>query len=580
MNVSPSKNPLSAILFALILAFNLSGTQTSLSARNSKTDISRNIILFNQIYKELQTNYVDTLDATSTMRTAIDALLGQIDPYTEFYSAEEQDKLTSVSTGEYAGIGSYIMKRDSVVILSEPRWGSPARKAGVRHGDILLEIDDEVLTRDITTDKVSAKLKGQPGTSVKVKVKRPYTPAGRDSIYTIVINRGTITNDAIPYYGFIAPGIGYIDISTFSEKTATDFGDALAKLRTDNGSELKGLVIDLRGNGGGLLTSAVDVAANFLQKGTTIVTTRGREARNAKTYKTTHAPVAPTLPLVVLVDGGTASASEILSGSLQDLDRAVIIGQRSYGKGLVQLPKSLPFNSLMKITTGRYYLPSGRLIQAVDYRHRNAEGQAERIADSLTTVYNTAAGRQVRDGGGITPDIHVELPESNRLLYNIVSDFWAYDFANKVANTTVSVPDPETWEVTDTLFAQFKGFIDPARFKYDRATESGMEYLRKAVKVEGYLSPEVTAAMEALDSLLHHDLQHDLDINREEIIEILDTEIGQRWFSDAQIIKRNLRDDAYIREAINILSDPRQYGVLLAPGTEVGKVASKKEKED
>jgi carboxyl-terminal processing protease len=532
------------------------------AARSTKTDVARNITVFTEVYKELQTSYVDTLDATKTMRTAIDALLAQTDPYTEYYSAAEQDKVTSMQSGEYAGIGSIIMKRDTSVVLSEPSWGSPARKAGVRHGDVLLAIDGEKLDRNFTTEQASSRLKGQPGTDVSITVRRPWTVSG-DSILNFKITRGTITIEPIPYYGYIGDGVGYIGISTFNEKTAGQFKNALNELRRN--PNFKSLIIDLRENGGGLLESAVQIASNFVPKGTTIVTTRGRDIKAEKTYKTTQNPIDLNLPIAVLINDGTASASEILSGSLQDLDRAVIVGQRSYGKGLVQNIRPLPYDGYMKVTTGRYYIPSGRLIQAIDYSHRNSDGSVARIPDSLTNEYTTRVGRIVRDGGGITPDISVELPEGNRLLYNIVSDFWAYDFANKVANRTVETPDVDTWCVSDSLFNEFKAFIDPNRFKYDRATENGMKFLREAAEKEGYMNDEVKAQIAVLDSLMHHDLNRDLDYNRKDIVDILDNEITQRWYSNADLVRRQINgDDKFVREAKLVLTDPRRYGVILS----------------
>jgi carboxyl-terminal processing protease len=534
-------------------------------ARSTKTDVARNITVFTEVYKELQTSYVDTLDATKTMRTAIDALLAQTDPYTEYYSAEEQDKITSVSSGEYAGVGSLIMRRDTLIEMTEPQWNSPARKAGVRHGDKLLAIDGQSLDRNFTTEQASSRLKGQPGTEVSIKVLRPWIVNG-DSIFDFTITRGTITIDPIPYYGYLGDGVGYIGISTFNEKTASQFKNALNDLRRN--PDFESLIIDLRENGGGLLESAVQVASNFVPKGTTIVTTRGRDIKAEKTYKTTQNPVDLNLPLVVLINDGTASASEILSGSLQDLDRAVIVGQRSFGKGLVQNVRPLPYDGYMKVTTGRYYIPSGRLIQAIDYSHRNSDGTVARIPDSLTNEYTTRVGRIVRDGGGITPDIKVELTEGNRLLYNIVNDLWLYDFANKVANCTKVIPDPKTWTVSDSLFNEFKAFIDPNKFKYDRATESGMTYLREAAEREGYMNDEVRAQIDVLDSLMHHDLNRDFDFNRKDIVELLDNEISQRWFSNAELVRRQIEQgDKYIDEAKLVLTDKRRYGVILSKPT-------------
>lgn len=536
-------------------------TPPQASAKSTRTDVARNLTIFSEVFKELENNYVDTIDVRKTIRTAIDAMLGQIDPYTEYYDQDEQDRLASISTGEYAGIGSYITKRDTSIILSDPQWNSPARRAGIRHGDVLLSINGEPMTAKTTTDYASKHLKGQPGTDVTVTVRRPYVA---DSLLTFTITRGTITIEPIGYSGMVADGIGYIQVSTFNEKTAGDFAEALQRLQADK--KLRGLIVDLRGNGGGLLQSSTQVASNFVPKGTDIVTIRGREARQQKTYKTTRKPIAADLPLVILVNDGTASASEILSGALQDLDRAVIVGERTYGKGLVQNSRPLPYGSVMKVTTARYYLPSGRLIQAIDYSHRDKNGNVQRIPDSLTNVFSTANGREVRDGGGITPDVKVDLPDGNSLLYALESELCFSDFANKYVNTHEAPADPVAWNESDTIFSMFCDFINPDKLKYDRATEAGIKYLRDAVKAEGYESDSLSALLGQLDTMLRHDLKRDLNINRDLISRMLDNELTMRWFSTADCLRRALPGDQYVKEAILILDDPRRYGVLLAPG--------------
>lgn len=560
------KKTLSYALIAAVIA----GCGIAANSKTTKADIQRNLMVFNEIYKELQTNYVDTLNAQKNIRVAIDAMLGNIDPYTEFYTEDEQDKINSVSSGEYGGIGSVVMRRDSVVEFSSPRWGTPSRNVGIHHGDIVLKIDDTDITKDVNIEDVSSRLRGQPGTEVRVKVRRRWLPEGSDSILDFNIVRQSIKIEPVPYYGRLKDNesIGYINVTTFNENTASDFRKALENLRS--AGNLKGLVIDLRDNGGGILDGAVALASNFVPRGTSIVTVRYRDPKSTKTYKTTTNPIEPDLPLVVLVNNNTASASEIFSGALQDLDRAVIVGERSYGKGLVQSVRPVPYNGLMKITTGRYYIPSGRLIQSIDYSHRNPDGTVARTPDSLTNVFHTRVGREVRDGGGITPDVKVKLPDGNRLLYNIVADNWVYDFANRTANN-MAAPDADTWQVSDSLFTAFKSFIDPARFKYDRASDAGIKYMRDAARIEGYESPEVLAAIDSLERLMKHDLQHDLDFNRKEIEEYLDNELSTRWYDDATVIRRSLRDDPYIREAVNVLADLRQYGVLLSKPKENGK---------
>jgi carboxyl-terminal processing protease len=526
---------------------------------SDKTEVMRNLSVFNAIYKEVQTNYVDTVDATKSMRTAIDAMLQSFDPYTEYFPADEQDDLLSISSGEFGGIGSIIMRRSSSeVIMSQPKWDSPARKAGVRHGDIILAVDGKTVTPQMSLNEVTKMLRGQAGTHVKVDVRRPYSA---DSLLTFDITRGSIKVDPLPYYGIFDDGVGYIKLTTFNENSAKAVKSAITDMQ--HSGNLKGLIIDLRSNGGGLLESAVQIASNFVPKGTEIVSIKGRLKENMKTYKTTTAPIAQNLPLAIIIDDNTASASEILSGSLQDLDRAVILGERSYGKGLVQNTRPLPSDGLLKITTARYYIPSGRLIQAIDYSHRNPDGSVARIPDSLTNVYHTAAGREVRDGGGITPDIKLEDSVGNRLMYNIASDLWAYDYATRFASTTSSIGDADTFEVSDSIFNDFKGFIDPNKFKYDKMCESGLDYLRNAAKVEGYMTDSVAVQFDILAGLLKHNLDHDLEFNKKDIVDMLDYEITDRYFSESDMVKRSVRKDEKVKAAREVLLDAARYRAIL-----------------
>jgi len=530
-------------------------------SRSNKTEVSRSLTIFNSLVKELQTNYVDSIDATKLVKSAIDAMLQGIDPYTEYYPAEDQEELTSIASGQYGGIGAYILKRGDNVIIHQPVWDAPARNAGLRHGDVILKVDSTPVTPSTPSDAVSRLLRGQPGSHVTVSVRRPYV---EDSLLTFDITRRNIQVNPLPYYGIDSTGIGYIRLTTFNEKSAGAVRDALTELKRD--PALRGLTIDLRGNGGGLLESAVQIAGLFVPKGTEIVRTRGFESDKEKIYKTTQAPVDTRLPLVILTDESTASSSEILAGSLQDLDRAVIIGERSYGKGLVQTTRPLPYDGLLKVTVARYYIPSGRLIQAIDYSHRNPDGSVARIPDSLTRVWHTAAGREVRDGGGITPDIAVTDSSMNRLLYNVIADMWAYDYANRYAARNPQAPDAVTWLPGDSVFADFKAFIDPTRFKYDRMCESGIDYLRDAARIEGYMSDSVSAQLDILAGMLRHDLDHDLNFNRDRLLEILDAEIGERYFSDGDLVRRNLRYDAEADTARAVLLDRTRYESILKPG--------------
>lgn len=549
------------IILIIAIVFSIAAIFTSArETRTSKTQVARDIAIFNAVVKELQLNYVDSLDSKKLVRDAIDYMLAQIDPYTEYYPEEDSENLTSISTGKYGGIGAIIQARKGKVIISDPIYGAPARNAGLRHGDIILQIDSIDVSNTDETPMVSKLLRGQPGTPLKIKVKRPYTT---DSIITVELLRKTIETDPMPYYGIDSTGIGYIKLNTFNERSADEVRNAVLSMKSTG--KLKGLILDLRDNGGGLLEGAVQIAGLFVPKGTEIVRTKGFDNKNLRIYKTTKSPVDTSLPLAILVNGNTASASEIVSGSLQDLDRAVIVGERSFGKGLVQGSRPLPYNGLMKITIARYYIPSGRLIQAIDYSHRNPDGSPARIPDSLTNVWHTKNGREVRDGGGITPDIVLADSSINRLIYNVIADQWAFDFANKFRAENPSIPDADNWQLSDSVFHQFKAFIDPDKFKYDRMSESGVEFLRTAALAEGYMNDSVSAIIDSLAVLMKHNLDHDLEFNKQRLIPILDNEIGQRYYSDGDLVKRAIRHDIQVDSARKILLDQPKLKQILRP---------------
>lgn len=525
--------------------------------KNDNASISRNLNIFNSLFKELNTFYVDTINPQTAIETAITYMLNDVDPYTEYISAKKQDDFMVVSTGEYGGIGSYIVERNGYVYISEPQIGTPAAKAGLRAGDKIIQIDT-INTTGMKSDKVSALLKGTPNTQLKVKVVRPYDT---DSVKTFTITREKIKVNPVPYYGVANEKVGYINISTFNEKTGAAVKEALINLKTN--PQVKAIALDLRGNGGGLLEQAVQVVGLFVPKGTEVLQTRGRQVQDTKTYKTTQEPVDTKIPLFVLIDGGSASASEIVTGALQDLDRAVVIGARSFGKGLVQTTRQLPFDAMLKVTIAKYYIPSGRLIQEIDYSHRDADGQAKRIPDSLTTVFHTAHGREVRDGGGITPDIKVKFDEVNRLTYNIVRDYWAFDFATKYCSEHATIPTPDKFEVNDTIFNQFKAFINPDKFNYDKVCESGLSQLRKVAEAEGYANDSVKAEFDKLSKLLKHDLNHDLDVHRKEISNILASEIIKRYYYTPGDVQLHTRGDDCIGKAVEVLDKQGEYERIL-----------------
>lgn len=528
----------------------------SAATRSKKSEISRNLDVFNALYKELQTFYVDSIDAEKSINTAIAAMLNDIDPYTEYFSSKEQDQFRTMTTGEYGGIGSVIQQSDQGVIVVEPYKGSPAQMAGLRPGDIFLMIDGDSVT-SLSSDKVSEKLKGQSGSTLKLRMKRPWVKS--DSILNFELKRAKIQMPSVPYFGMIRPGVGYVSLTTFNEKSYPEVRAGVEQLIKDGA---KSLILDLRGNGGGIVEGAIDILGLFLPKGTTVLTTRGKGVLNEKIYRTSVNPVDTKIPLAVLVDGGTASSAEIVTGALQDLDRAVIIGNRSFGKGLVQSTRELPYDGLLKVTVAKYYIPSGRLIQAIDYSHRNPDGSVARIPDSLTNVFKTAGGREVRDGGGITPDVKIEYPEVNRLTYNVVRDNWAFNFANKYAAEHDTVASPETFVVTDEIYGQFKDFIDPARFNYDKVCENAVDQLREIAKVEGYMNDSTKVQFDILASMLKHDLGHDLDINRKNLTPYIAREILNRYYFNRGEVIYSLRDDEAVDSAVNILTTPRLGEIL------------------
>lgn len=543
----------------ILLVVAVATMATTIYARQSRDmAAARGLTTFGSIVKELETNYVDTINNDRAFTAAINALLETIDPYTVYYPSESREDITKMTTGEYGGIGSYLLERDGKSYISEPMSGSPAWRAGLRAGDHIIRIDT-INVADKPSAEVSKLLRGRPDTDVDVTVNRPYVT---DSILTFTLTRAKLREASVPFAGIIEGDIGYIQINQFIEKTDQEVRDALEKFKKEK--NLKGIIIDLRGNGGGLLEQAVDVASNFLPKGTEIVRTRGRDKDMEKIYKTHRTPLFPDIPLAVMMDGATASSSEILAGAIQDLDRGVLIGTRSFGKGLVQTTRPLPYGGMLKVTVARYYTPSGRLIQELDYSHRNEDGSAARIPDSLTNEYKTRNGRTIRDGGGLRPDTLLVWPKINRLVYNVVRDNWAYDYANKFAAANKTILPAGKFVVTDSIFSDFKNSIDPARFKYDRAMEEATEQLRSIAEEEGYINPETTAAFDTLKKLLTHNLDRDLDTHRKQIEQYLGAEIVSRYYLSPGRSEYSAINDEGVAAAAAILRSS-DYNKLLRP---------------
>ncbi|MFR2068800.1 MAG: S41 family peptidase [Bacteroides nordii] len=517
--------------------------------------IAKNLDIFNAIVKELDMFYVDTIDPNKTIREGIDNMLYSLDPYTVYYPENDQDELEMMVKGSYGGIGSLIRYNPKLqyTVIAEPYEGMPAAESGLKAGDILLEIDGKDLKNNLD---VSTLLRGQVGTNFKLKIQRPGVKEPLE--FTIV--RRSIQMPTIPYYGIMEGQVGYINLSSFSGTPSKDFKNAFLDLKKQGATSL---VIDLRNNGGGLLDQAVEIVNFFVPRGKTIVTTKGKIKQASNTYKTLREPLDTDIPIAVLVNSGTASSSEILSGSLQDLDRAVIVGNRTYGKGLVQVPRSLPYGGNLKITTSKYYIPSGRCVQAIDYAHRNEDGSVARIPDSLTTVFHTAAGREVRDGGGVSPDIEVKQERLPNILYYLVRDNLIFDYATDYCLKHPVIASAEKFELTDADYTDFKNKVKGADFKYDQQSEKILKTLKEAAEFEGYMK-EASDEFKALENKLTHNLDRDLDYFSKDIKKMIAEEIIKRYYYQRGAIIQQLKGDNELDEAVKILTDPERYQQILS----------------
>lgn len=522
---------------------------------------AKNMDIFNSIYKNLDLMYVDTLDAEEVVGNGIKAMLGSLDPYTTYYPEEKVNELKNMLTGKYAGVGAVVRYNFQLqrVCISEPYENMPAAEVGLKKGDIILSIDNEDMTnKDVAY--VSDHLRGDPGTSFIIKVKRPST----GKTLKMKITRRTIQMPFLPYYGMLEGGFGYINFNSFTDNCAKDVRRAFIDLKKQGA---KGLVFDLRNNGGGSVSEAVSIINMFLPKGKTVLKMQGKLQRSNKEYKTSVEPVDSVMPMVVLVNGNSASASEIMSGSLQDYDRAIILGARTYGKGLVQTTMDLPYNGQMKLTTAKYYIPSGRCVQALNYKHSKG-GYVEHVPDSLTKVFYTANGREVRDGGGVKPDVEVKpdsLPniafylagarDSNEVMLNYEVDY--------IAKHPTIAPAKD-FALTDADYDEFKARVLKADFKYDRETEKYLKDLEKLAKFEGYYD-DAKPEFEALKKKLSHNVAKDLDYNKEYIKQLLENEIVAAYYFQAGAIQNSLRYDKQIKEAVKLLNSPEEYSKILRP---------------
>ncbi|MES2875681.1 MAG: S41 family peptidase [Bacteroidota bacterium] len=517
--------------------------------------VSKNLDIFASVYKNLSINYVDNVNSSKMMKTGIDAMLEDLDPYTEYIpeSDIEDYKLKYVST-QYGGIGATISNRDGKVIVAEPYEGFPAQKADVRAGDEILEING-ISLKGKANEQVSSILKGSKGTPVKLLISRP----GSAKLMEINLQREEIRQENVPYYGMLEGKIGYIKLDKFLENSGQEVKNALADLKKN---DLKGLVLDLRYNGGGILQEAVKIVNLFVEKGVTVVIQKGRNREKSITYNTFNSPEEPNLPLVVLVNNRAASASEIVAGSLQDLDRAVVIGQRSFGKGLVQQTFNLPYNSLVKVTVAKYYTPSGRCIQALDYTHRDSEGSVVKVADSLITEYKTKAGRSVYDGSGIYPDVYVKPVKYNPITQTLASKYYIFDYATQYRNERASIPDAKNFKLTDAEFAKFVAYLSNRDISYNTRTERIMNELREEAEKENKMA-EIKAEYDALRSKVSYSKKNDLVQFKEEIRKVLEAEIVSRYYFEKGRLEQGFKYDADIAESLKIINNKTVLASIL-----------------
>lgn len=529
------------------------------NADDHNFEIAKNLEIFHDIVNELDRYYVDTINPSKTIESGIQAMLRGIDPYTEYYPEKDMNDLKMMTTGKYAGIGAVIRQytgRDYIYI-DEPYEGMPAAKYGLKAGDEILSINGESM-KGKASSYVSDHLRGDAGTKLTVTVRRP----GVEDSINVEVERRVIALPAVPYYGMYQ-GYGYILLDQFTENCSRDVMEAVVKLKEQGA---KGMILDLRGNGGGLLQEAVDIVGLFVPKGTKLVETRGKIPQASSTYVTQRNPIDVKIPLVVITDDQSASASEIVAGSLQDLDRAVIVGTRTFGKGLVQTTRMLPYNGTLKVTTAKYYIPSGRCIQEIDYSKRNEKGQAQHIPDSLTNVFYTAAGRPVRDGGGIRPDVECKQDTMPDIVYYIAQNVVLFDYINEWCSKHETIAPAQDFSLTDDDYNAFKEFVCNSDFKYESSSGKALESLKKIAEREG-LADKAKDEFESLESKLQYDLNSDLDQFRSELERVIALEIVVRYHYQRGGVVESLKSDKFLKEVVSLMGDQKHYESILAGPT-------------
>ena len=525
-------------------------------------EVGKHLDIFNNVYKNLELLYVDTLNPKETIGTAINAMLRSLDPYTEYYAQEDTKDLKMMLTGKYAGIGALIRKHQKLnrIVIDEPYAGMPAAEAGLKKGDVILSIDDSLMTqKDVSY--VSNHLRGEPGTTFLLKVFRPSV----QKEMKFKITRKNIKLPEMPYYGILEGNIGYINFNSFTQESGKEVRRAFVDLKKQGATSL---IFDLRGNGGGSEAEAVNIVNLWVPKGVTVVENRGKLKEASRSYKTTLEPVDTIMPLVVLVNGESASASEITSGALQDLDRAVIMGTRTFGKGLVQVPIDLPYNTNLKVTTSKYYIPSGRCIQAINYKHSGG-GYREHIPDSLTKVFYTAGGREVRDGGGIKPDIEVKADTIPNIAFYLSatgqdSTEVMFDYVVDYIAKHPQIAKPSEFHLTDADWEEFKARVIKSGFTYDPVSKKQLDQLVKTAQFEGYYD-DAKEAFDNLEKKLNHDVAVDLEKHKQVLLQVIEADIIAAYYYQAGSIESGLQYDRQVKEAQKLLKSRDEYKKILAP---------------
>ncbi|WP_372754874.1 S41 family peptidase [Labilibaculum sp.] len=517
-------------------------------------EISKNLNIYYTLFRELNLFYVDEIDPGDLVKKSMDSMLSSLDPYTTYIPESEIEDFKLMTTGEYAGIGSLISKHKNEVIIAEPYEGFPAYKAGLKAGDVLLEINGTSVAKK-STDDVSNLLKGHPNVPLTIKIRRP----GVDKLMEKKLVREKIQLKSVPYYGMVSDSVGYIILNQFTDKAAGEIKDALKDLKTQNA---KSIVLDLRGNPGGLLDQAIEIVNLFVNKGEEIVSTKGKVSQWDKSYLASNTPFDTEIPIAVLVNRGSASASEIVSGALQDLDRGVVIGHRTFGKGLVQTTRNLTYNAKLKVTTAKYYIPSGRCIQALDYSNRNEDGSVGKIADSLLTEYHTKNGRSVYDGGGILPDLKMESEIYSSLAVNLIRKFLVFDYATLYANSHDQIASSKEFKITDDEYDKFTAFIKDQKFKYESESTEILEALKESAKEEKYYDIS-SEEFNALAQKLTPNLERDLVRFKDEISDLLAHEIVKRYYYQTGGIEYSLKEDKTLLKAIEVLENQNEYISIL-----------------